>query len=324
MLTRSRERVRVSVSRDVDERRSGIPDPAFPRATIRDQDGAGGHVTRHEGSMIRRRVLARQLKLLREQSGLTLEQAAPKLDFSVSKLSRIENAQVVIDVHWVKSMLDVYDVGGLRWHELLELAREAQQPGWWRAYGLGKHTMYIGYETEAVRVQVFTRGYVPGLMQTADYARSLMRAVPMRRTDEELDNEVAARMYRQHRLTSAENPLELVAVVDEAALHRPVGGAEVMRLQLEHLAELAALDSVTLHVLPFAAGAHAALASEFNILHFGNLGEPDMAYVEHTLGALNLDKEGDVARAKLTFERVLSDALDPGESLAMVRRLAGG
>jgi transcriptional regulator with XRE-family HTH domain len=101
--------------------------------------------------MIRRRVLAKQLKLLREQAGLTLEQAAPKLDFSVSKMSRIENAQIVIDVHWVKSMLDVYDVGGVRWTELLDLAREANQPGWWRAYGLGNNS-YIAFETEASRV----------------------------------------------------------------------------------------------------------------------------------------------------------------------------
>jgi transcriptional regulator with XRE-family HTH domain len=111
--------------------------------------------------MIRRRVLARQLRLLREEAGLTLEQAAPKLDFSVSKLSRIENAQVVIDVHWVRGMLDLYDVGGDRWTELVELAREAQQPGWWRAYGLGKHTMYLGYETEAARVQVLPSATSP-------------------------------------------------------------------------------------------------------------------------------------------------------------------
>ena len=273
--------------------------------------------------MIRRRVLARQLKLLREQSGFTLEQVAPKLDFSVSKLSRIENAQVVIDVHWVKSMLDVYDVGGARWNELLELAREAGQPGWWRAYGLGNNS-YIAFETEASRVQIFTLGYVPGLMQTADYARALMRAVPVRRTAEELENEVAARLYRQQRLTSVDDPLKLVAVVDESALHRPVGGPEVMGAQLGHLAALAELDAVTLRVLPTAVGAHAALASEFNILSFGSLGEPDMAYVEHTLGALSMDKDGDVARARLTFERLLSDALDPAESLALVRRLAGG
>jgi transcriptional regulator with XRE-family HTH domain len=272
--------------------------------------------------MIRRRVLARQLRLLREQSGLTLEQAAPKLDFSVSKLSRIENAQVVIDVHWVKSMLDVYDVGGDRWTEVMDLAREAQRPGWWRAYGLGNNS-FIAFETEASRVQIFTLGYVPGLMQTAAYARALMRAVPVRRTDEQLDNEVAARLYRQQRLRSADNPLELVAVVDESVLHRPVGGPDGLREQLDYMVALAGLDSVALHVLPTAVGAHAALASGFSILHFGELGEPDIAYVEHTVGALMLDKDGEVARARLAFERVRSDALDPAESLALIRRLAG-
>jgi hypothetical protein len=268
-------------------------------------------------------MLAKQLKLLREQAGLTLEEAAPKLDFSVSRLSRIENAQVRIDVHWVRGMLDLYDVGGDRWTELVELAREANQPGWWKAYGLGRHNWYLGYETEAARVQVFTLGYVPGLMQTADYARALMLAVPMGRTAKDLDNEVAARMHRQQRLRSVDNRLELVAVIDEAALHRQVGGRDVMREQLVRIAEVAELDTATLHVLPFAAGAHAALASEFTIINFGDLGEPDMAYVEHALGAMTLDKEADVARAKLTFERVLSDALNPAESQALVRRLAG-
>jgi hypothetical protein len=227
----------------------------------------------------------------------------------------------VIDVHWVRGMLDLYDVGGDRWTELVELAREAQQPGWWRAYGLGNNS-YIAFETEASRIRDFTVTYVPGLLQTADYARALMRAVPVRRTTEELENEVAARVYRQHRLTSADNPLELVAVIDESALHRPVGGSDVLCRQLKHIAELA--ETVTLHVLPAAVGAHAALPSGFTILNFGDLGEPDMAYVEHSLGALSLDKDGDVARARLTFERVLSDALDPAESLALVRRLAGG
>jgi hypothetical protein len=274
--------------------------------------------------VVRRRVLAKQLKLLREQAGLTLEEAAPQLDFSVSRLSRIENAQVRIDVHWVRGMLDLYDVGGGRWTELVELAREANQPGWWKAYGLGKHTWYLGYETEASRIQDFQATFVPGLMQTAAYARALMVAVPIQRTEEQLDKEVAARMYRQRRLTSDENPLELVAVVDESVLHRPVGGPEVMRDQLRHMAALGELDTVTLRVLPTAIGAHAALASGFIILSFGDLDEPDMAYVEHTLGALSLDKAGDVARATLTFERVLSNALDPAESLALIRRVAGG
>ena len=173
--------------------------------------------------MIRRRVLARQLRLLREEAGLTLEQAAPKLDFSVSKLSRIENAQVLIDVHWVRGMLDLYDVGGDRWTELVELAREANQPGWWRAYGLGNNS-YIAFETEASRRPGVHGLLCSGLMQTADYARALMRAVPLRRTAEQLENEVAARMYRQRAVDLGRDPLELVTVVDESALRRPVGG----------------------------------------------------------------------------------------------------
>jgi transcriptional regulator with XRE-family HTH domain len=178
--------------------------------------------------MVRRRVLGKQLRQLREQAGLTLEEAAPKLHFSVSKLSRVENAQVVIDIHWVKSMLDVYDAGGARWTELLELAEEANQPGWWQAYGLGNNS-YIAFETEATRVLDFTVTYVPGLLQTADYARALMRAVAVPRTAEQLENEIAARMHRQQRLTSEGNHLELVAVIDEPALHRPVGGDAVLR-----------------------------------------------------------------------------------------------
>jgi transcriptional regulator with XRE-family HTH domain len=246
--------------------------------------------------MVRRRVLGKQLRMLREQAGLTLEEAAPKLDFSASKLSRIENAQVVIDVHWVKSMLDVYDIGGARWTELLELAREANQPGWWREYGLGVETMarislpgsfYLGLEAEATRVQEYTSGLVPGVMQTADYARALMQAVPIARTPDQVETLVAARVYRQHRLTSTDNPLELVAVVEEEFLHRPVGGPDVLRAQLRHTADLAELDTVTLHVLPRAIGAHAALASGFTILHFGIVGEPDIAYVEHAPGAVD-------------------------------------
>jgi transcriptional regulator with XRE-family HTH domain len=281
--------------------------------------------------MVRRRVLGKQLRMLREQAGLTLEEAAPRLDFSPSKLSRIENAQVVIDVHWVKSMLDVYDIGGARWTELLDLAREANQPGWWREYGLGVETMarislpgsfYLGLEAEARRVQEYTSGFVSGLMQTADYARALMQAVPITRTPEQVETLVAARVHRQHRLTSTDNPLELVAVVEEEFLHRPVGGPDVLRAQLRHAADLAELDTVTLRVLPRAIGAHAALASGFTILHFGLIGEPDIAYVEHALGAVTLDKGSDVAQAKRNFEAVLANALDPVESLSLIRRMA--
>lgn len=273
----------------------------------------------HQGSLVRRRMLARELRTLREEAGLTLEQAAPRLHFSVSKLSRIETAQIVIDPHWVKSMLDLFDIGGDRWTELTELAVEALEPGWWKSFGIG-NDIYIAYETEAARAQMFTLGIVPGIFQTADYARALMEAVPLRRTAEELKRAVAARMYRKRRL-SAEPSLRVVAVVDEAALRQPVGGPAVLRAQLHQLVELAALDTVTLHVLPTVIGAHAALGSNFTILNFGDLGEPDIVSAEHTLGAVLVDKAGDVARARLIFECVLADALDPAASREVLLRL---
>lgn len=278
-------------------------------------------MAQRNGSVVRRRILARQLRLLREKAGLTLEAAAPALDWSVSKLSRIETAQQAVDVHGVRSMLDLYDTGGDRWTELVALARQARQRGWWRAYGLGDNS-YVGFEAEASLVQDFTLGYVPGLLQTAAYARALLAVSAARRSEEELANDVAVRMIRQERLTSADDPLDLVAIIDEPVLDRPVGGKDVLQAQLQHLLVAAGVPSVTLQVLPTAVGAHSALASTFTVLSFGDLGEPDMVYVEHALGALQVDKEGDVARARLKFDRLRSDALAPTESLAFIRRAA--
>jgi transcriptional regulator with XRE-family HTH domain len=130
---------------------------------------------KRNGASIRRRILARRLRELREQAGLTLEEAAPPLDSSMSKLSRIENGQQKADVHLVKSMLDLFDAGGDQWTELLTMAREAAKPGWYRAYGLGDNT-YVGYETEATQVQEYAAGFVPGLLQIPDYSRVLFES----------------------------------------------------------------------------------------------------------------------------------------------------
>lgn len=280
-------------------------------------------MTNGSGLTAKHRILGRRLRRMRDELGLTLEQAAKRMEWSTSKLSRIENGQQLrLDIHHIKSLLDLYDIGGDHWEEMLALAREVNEGGWWRAYGLGDNS-YIGYETEASRVLDFTLGYIPGLLQTANYARAMFAAVPVRRSSDELDKLVEVRMIRQERLTAVENPLRLVAVIDESVLHRPVGGPEVLQEQLIHLAEAAELDTVTLHVLPTEVGAHAALASGFTVLNFGDLGEPDIAYVEHTLGALMLDKEGDVARARMAFDELVASALGPAESLVLIRRLIG-
>jgi len=274
------------------------------------------------GASVRRRILGRRLRLLRERAGMTMEAAAPALYWSVSKLSRIETAQQLIDVHGVKSMLDLYGAGGEQWAELTTLAREAAQRGWWRAYGLGDNS-YIVLESEATRVQEVTIGFVPGLLQVARYSEALFLASPLRRDRAEVEREVAVRMIRQQRLTAAEDDLHLEAIVAEAALHNPVGGPAVLREQLDHLLIAAELDNVSLQVLPTSAGAHPALASGFIILNFGDLDEPDIGYVEHALGAVQLEKEDDVALARLKFDQLRSLALATAESLALIERAAG-
>ncbi|MCW2632556.1 MAG: Transcriptional regulator [Pseudonocardia sp.] len=277
-------------------------------------------MARRNGSVVRQRQLGRTLRELREEAGLTLEEAAPRLDWSTSKLSRIEIAQQSIDVHGVRSMLDLYGVGGDRWNQIIELTRDARQRGWWRAYGIDDQG-YVPLETEASTVRDFTVSYVPGLLQTADYAREVFRSSLIRRTAAELDNAITIRMIRQERLSSTEHPLELVAIVEEAVLRRPVGGPTVLRAQLAHIVQAAGLDLVTFQVLPLGVGAHPGMSAAFAILSFDGLGEPDIVYVEHPIGAVQLQKETDVARAKLVFDRLRSDALSPADSVALVQGL---
>ena len=272
------------------------------------------------GSLVRRRQLARILRELRQKAGMTIEVAAPMLDFSPSKLSRIENAHQGVDVHAVRSMMDVFGVGGERWGEIIELTREANAKGWWRAYGLDDHC-YVPLEAEASTVRDFTVNYVPGLLQTADYARALFATSLRWRTPATLDRDVTVRIIRQERLTSAVEPLELSAVVEEAVLHRPVGGSAVMRAQLAHLVAAADLDTVTLQVLPTAVGAHPGVDGAFTVLSFDGLGEPDIGYVEHPMGAVHIEKDEDVARARVVFDHLRSMALSPADSVALVERM---
>jgi transcriptional regulator with XRE-family HTH domain len=170
---------------------------------------------------VRRLHLGRILRELRERAGLSLEIAAPAFDWSSSKLSRIENGRQGVDVHGVRTMMDVYGVVGPQWEELLDLTRSASEKGWWRAFGLDDKG-YVPLEAEATLIREATAAFVPGLLQTDAYAKAVFAATLHRRTEAELANLTAIRVRRQERLTSDEDPLELIAVVDEAVLRRPV------------------------------------------------------------------------------------------------------
>jgi hypothetical protein len=197
---------------------------------------------------LQQRQLARTLRRLREEAGLSLEEAAPKLDWSTSKLGRIETAQQGVDVHGVRSMLDLYNIGGAQWTEIIDMVREARKKGEWHAYGIGDQG-YLRLELDATVVHNYQLAYVPGLLQTENYMRVLFQHSRRRPTDAEVDRDVQARLFRQRRLTG-EPALELVAIVDESALRRPVGGVATMRAQLRQLVAVADLGSVCLQVLP--------------------------------------------------------------------------
>lgn len=302
----------------------GGPHRVACRAGSRPRSVAGwgqSGVAERNGSVVRRIQLGRALRELRETAGLSVEVSAPQLDWSSSKLSRIENGQQAVDVHGVRSMLDLYGAGGERWTELIELTRQTRQKGWWRAYGLDD-LGYVPLETEASLVRDFTLAYVPGLLQTADYARAVFRSGLRQRTDAEVANDVTVRMIRARHLTTDTAPLELVAIVDEAVLHRPVGGAAVHRAQLAHLVWATALPAVTLQVLPRTGGSYPGMSAVFTVLSFGDLGVADMVYVEHPMGAVHMEKAADVARATLTLDHLRSLALSPGDSVALIERVA--
>jgi transcriptional regulator with XRE-family HTH domain len=273
------------------------------------------------GALVRRRQLARILREMRQKAGFTIEAAAPQLDFSPSKLSRIENAHQGVDVHVVRTMMDVFGVGGDRWNEILTLTREASAKGWWRAYGLDDQG-YVPLEAEASAVREYTVNYLPGLLQTADYARALFESSLHAGSQAVRENDVAVRMIRQQRLRDQESPLTLVAVIEEAAVRRVIGGADVMCAQLAHVVEAAELDTVTVQVLPADVGAHPSVTGAFIVLSFDGLGEPDIGYVEHPMGSVHIEKAEDVARGRLVFDHLRSRALSPDESAALIERVA--
>jgi hypothetical protein len=259
---------------------------------------------------------------MREQAGLSIEAAAPPLDCSVSKLTRIEGARQGVDPHLARSMLDLYGVGGDRWAQTIELVREARKRPWWKQYGLGDDSGYVQFETDAELVQNFVPGYVPGLLQTREYARAMFTSGVVERSAERLEAQLEVRMIRQRRLSDVENPLQLVAVAGEAALRNPVGAPEVMRAQLAHIAEAAALPTVTFQVLPAYPGPHGSLASGFTVLSFGDLDEPDLAYVEHALGAAHIEGEEEVLLARKKFDQLRTMAMRPADSLALLHEIA--
>lgn len=257
---------------------------------------------------------------MRESTGMTCEQVAEALECSPSKVSRMETGQVGIHPRDVRELLALYRAGEEETAALIAIAREARKQGWWHAYFgvLPKlHLTYIGLEAEARGIRTYQPQLVPGLLQSEDYARAIKARDLADHDPGHTDLFVAARLQRQRRLLE-DDRFTLWALLDEAVLHRPVGGAAVMRGQLARLVRMAELPTVTVQIVPFAAGAHPAMEGPFTILEFQDPADPDLVYLENLTSSLYLEQEEEITWYGRIFEHTVASALSPDDSISVI------
>ncbi|GAA2167373.1 helix-turn-helix transcriptional regulator [Actinomadura napierensis] len=273
------------------------------------------------GSTVRRILLGSQLRRLREQRGVTRQDAGYVIRASESKISRLELGRVSFKERDVDDLLTLYGVGDKAERDaLIQLAREANTPGWWHRYNdvlPGWFQTYVGLEESAALIRTYELQFVPGLLQSEGYARAVIRLGNAGAAEHEIDQRVELRLQRQERLTGPDAP-RLWAVIDEGALRRPIGGPEVMRGQFEHLIEMSKLPNVTIQIMPFRFGGHAAEGGAFTILRFPEQDLPDVVYVENLTGAMYLDKRDDVDTYLQAMERLCVDSATPERTVELL------
>jgi transcriptional regulator with XRE-family HTH domain len=273
---------------------------------------------------VRRKRLGIELRRLREQRGMTCEQVGEQLDCSGPRISRIETGVIQAKPGDVRELLEVYGIKGEDADALVQLARDARKKGWWHTYGdvLPKwFEAYLGLEAEAMRIRTFKPLVIPGLLQTEDYARAVLRAVPNASSGEAIDRHVALRMERQAILTR-DDPLNLWMVLSETALRVQVGTPEVMQAQLRHLIEVSERPNVTLQVLPFTTAAYVDPVSLFTILEFAAALDPTVVHVEHLTGSLFLEREDEIRRYTVVFDHLMAEAHGTSQSVELISRVA--
>lgn len=274
---------------------------------------------------VRLRRLASELRGLRTAARLTREDVAEQTNINAATLYRIETAKVRPQRRTLLTLLDHYGVTDTDQRaQLVALSRQAAQLGWLQQY---EHelpellTAYISFEAEARSVRNYESLFVPGLLQTEPYARAVIKAGLPMATDDEIGNRVDARMQRQA-LLAKKDPLQLWAIIDEAALHRRVGGAAVMAGQLRALVHAATQPHITLQVIPFGTGAHAGMPGSFVVMDFPDAADPALVYIDSMAGDLFLEQEAQVRRYRIIFEHLQATAVDPANSIAMIQREA--
>ena len=278
------------------------------------------------GSAIPRRQLGRQLRALRDGAGMTADELAAELGWHRSKVWRIETGQSPVIRSDVLSLSYVLKVPDEMREVLLALSAESRNKGWWHSRGdviPDWFEMYVNFEHAADRIRNYSSDVLPGLLQTADYARAVYRAAS-EDPDDDIDRRVQLRMDRQSLLTR-ESPRapKFDVIINEALLHAAFGGATVMRRQLAQLVRWTDLPNVTIRVLPFSAGAHAGTEGKFVLLSFPEqYGEPDLVYVEGATGALYLEKPKELARYEFIMRDLTTRSLDPERSREFIETTA--
>jgi transcriptional regulator with XRE-family HTH domain len=271
---------------------------------------------------VRRRELGALLRALRNEKGLTVEQVAERLLCSPSKVSRMETGHGVATLRDIRDLCDLYGITDQAERDrLTRLAREGKQQGWWQSYDLDFAT-YVGLEAEAAGIKYYQSSIVPGLLQTPDYARAMYEAGVPKFTPERINEHIEVRLTRQ-RLLVQNPPVRLEVVLDEAVLHRMVGGRAVMRAQLDRLIEVSKQPNVTMQVIPYSVGAHPAMDSTFNILEFAD-SVPSVVYVEGLVGWIYVERPQDIERYQQVFEHLRTVALSPRESIELLVRIGAG
>lgn len=277
------------------------------------------------GPTVRRILVGAQLRRLRESRGITRDDAGYVIRASGSKISRLELGRVSFKERDIADLLTYYGVEDSEQREaLLELARDANTPGWWHDYDdvlPSWFQTYVGLEEAASLIRSYEVQFVPGLLQTEDYARSVIVSGRPELRAEEVERRVNLRMERQRVLSRKSHPVQLWVVVDEALLRRPIGGTKVMRGQILRLLELAERPNITIQIMPFRFGGHSAEGGAFSILRFPETDLPDVVYVEQLVSALYLDKREHVDRYLETMNRLTVDSLTPEISAETLQRL---
>jgi hypothetical protein len=275
------------------------------------------------GPTVLRILLGGQLRRLREASSVTREAAGYRIRGSESKISRMELGRVGFKERDVADLLTLYGVTDEKERaSLLTLARQANMPGWWHRYSdvlPSWFQPFLGLEGSASLIRTYELQFIPGLLQTSDYARAVILLRHDRAGPGEINRRVSARMGRQQILTRAGAP-RLWTVVDEAVLHRPIGGPQVMRGQIAALIEASKLPNVTIQVVPFRAGGHAAAGGAFTLLRFPEQDLPDVVYTEQLTGGVYLEKREDVDAYAEAMDRLSAVAASPVPTVEILAR----